>query len=785
VTDPLSSLFVALADRYTIEREIGRGGMATVYLAHDVKHGRPVAIKVLKPELSATLGSERFLREIQTAARLQHPHILALHDSGMVDGSLYYVMPYVDGESLRTRLDRERQLSLEETVRIARQVAGALGHAHSRNVVHRDIKPENILLSTAEDIANGGGISLIADFGIARAIAGDGETLTQTGMAVGTPSYMSPEQASGERGIDGRTDTYALGCVVYEMLAGHPPFLGATSQEILARHSLDPVPPLRTARPDLPEFVDRAVRRALAKSPADRFSTVTAFSAALSQSEPAPSNSRRVARPALLAVAAILAVVTALVAGYARLHAGSTPSIAVLAFNNVGGDSTNEPFSDGIAEELTTALGNIDGLSVTARTSAFSFKGKGLNVLEVGRRLGVRYIVEGRIRRAADRRRVGAQLIDVATGKEVWSGDFEHDALNRDVFTVQDSIARSIVHQLLPHLSRAAIASSLKRTTENPAAHELYVQGRYFFEKRSPEGLRKAQQYFEQAISKDSTYALAYAGLSDAYGHASVFGYASPNTNFPKAKFYASQALARDSTLAEAHASRGFIALFYEWDLATAQREFNLALTLGPRSPSAHLWHAWYFLATSKPNESIGEAQTAIDLDPFSLVNNTRLVSMLFYGRRFDAALVQGLKTVEMDPSFVGVRAELARVYVFLHRCPQALAELENTNAPPAAQLLGVPGYAYAKCGSRARALAEVDRLDAQAKSGAYVSHYGLAVIHSGLGNNDQAFAELEKAYLERAWSMFLLRLEPAFDDLRSDPRFAELLQKVSSGAAR
>src|SRR5437879_4647241 len=389
----LARLKAALADRYAIDRELGHGGTATVYLAHDLKHSRSVAIKVLRPELAAALGAERFLREIEIAARLTHPHILPLHDSGEAKGFLYYVMPFVDGESLRDRLKREPQLPVEEAVRIAREVATALSHAHSQDVVHRDIKPENILLS--------GGEAVVADFGIARAIVAAGaETLTDTGLAVGTPGYMSPEQAMAQQHIDGRADIYALGCVLYEMLAGHPPFLGTTAQEILARHTLDPVPPLRTIRPELPAAVDRALGRALAKTPADRFATPAAFIEALTQAGAALPLARRAARPGLF----VAAGVAALVAGYVLLtrRSGSSdgpgPSIAVLPFKNIGGDVSNEPFSDGMTDEITTALGKVDGLRVAARSVVFRFKGNNVVPEETGKQLHVLYVLDGGVR---------------------------------------------------------------------------------------------------------------------------------------------------------------------------------------------------------------------------------------------------------------------------------------------------------------------------------------------------------------------------------------------------
>ena len=334
-----------------------------------------------------------------------------------------------------------------------------------------------------------------------------------------------------------------------------------------------------------------------------------------------------------------------------------------------------------------------------------------------------------------------------------------------------------MVRQLLPRISRAAIAAPAKHFTDNAAAHDLYLQGRFFFEKRDGASLRKAQSYFEQAIAIDSSYALAWSGLADAYSHASVFGFARPIDNFPKAKEYATKAIALDSTFAEAHASRAFVALFYEWDWAIAGREFDRALALDPRSSSAHLWHAWYFIALGKVNEAIGEARTSVALDRFSAVNNARLVTALFLGHRYDEALAQALKAVEMNPDFIGAKAELGRVYIYLGRCAEALAD--DALGQQSAMLLGARALGYAKCGHRAQAVAELDRLTALDAQGTYESHYGFAMIQAGLGNTDQALTELEKAYLERAWPMFMIRFDPAFDSLRADPRFVELVRRM------
>jgi serine/threonine-protein kinase len=754
--------------------------MATVFLAKDLKHHRQVAIKVLHPQLAAVLGPERFLREIEIAAGLIHPHILPLYDSGEAYGLLYYVMPFVEGKSLRDRLNREPQLPLPEALRITRNVADALTYAHGHGVVHRDVKPENILLS--------GESALVADFGIARAIrAADPAILTETGIVVGTPLYMSPEQAAGERVIDGRSDIYSLGCVVYEMLAGGPPFTGPSAQALQARHALDPVPPLRTIRPGLPAAVDRAVGKALAKAPADRFQSATTFSESLTDAPTARSPFQRISRTVLfLGVGAGV-----LVGGYVllvRRPAGKVPapadlSIAVLAFKNVGNDSANEPFSDGMSDELTTALGKIEGLRVAARSTAFSFKKTDLAPQEVGKRLNVLYVLDGGVRMGGNRRRVSAQLISVANGNELWSDEYDRDAKDRDVFAIQDEITHHIVAELRVHLSGAATTALAKHGTASPEAHDLYQQGRYFFAKRDRASLLKAQDYFERAIQQDSTYALAYAGLSDTYSHSSVFGYVAPKEAFPKAKAAAARALALDSTLVEVHTSLGFIALFYDLDLATARRELDEAVTIDPRYAEARLFRAWYFWASGRVDDAVAEARTAVALDPFSQVYNTRLVTILYYARRYDDAVAQARHTLELDSTFFQVHTELARAYLGLGRCGDALAALEHRPEVVAAGMRGFLGYTYARCGRRAQAVAELERLTAQARDGEYVSHYAFATILAGLNEPDQTLAELDSAYAERTWAMFSLRSDPTFDNLHADPRFARLVKKVGVGS--
>ncbi len=508
MSDSLARLTAALADRYRIERELGQGGMATVYLAEDLKHHRKVAIKVLRPELAAVIGADRFLREIETTANLRHPHILPLYDSGTVTvegrGSrveplpstldsrpstlLYYVMPLVEGESLRDRLTRQKQLPIDEALTIAREVADALGYAHSRGVIHRDIKPENILLE--------GGHAVVADFGIARAVSSAGnDKLTQTGMSVGTPMYMSPEQASGDSNLDGRTDLYSLACVLYEMLGGQPPFTGPTAEVVTRQHMLTEAAPITNLRPTVPPEVAGALARSLAKNPADRYNPVAQFADALRPgsgvvtvpSMPVTSAPMRTGHRRWIGIAA-LGLVAALVALFiwrrgAGGTAGGASSVAVLPFVDLSADRTDTHLGDGISETLSNALANVPGLSVAARTSAFAFRDKSEDVREIGRQLGVATVLEGSVQRAGDRLRVTAQLIKTADGLHLWSQSFDRGTA--DIFAVQDEVARAVVNALQLRLVATTDSNGTHGGTRNAAAYDAYLLGLYHWNRRT------------------------------------------------------------------------------------------------------------------------------------------------------------------------------------------------------------------------------------------------------------------------------------------------------------
>ncbi len=459
--------------------------MAVVFLAHDLRHDRQVALKVLRPEVSAEIGAERFLREIKMAAGLTHPHILPVFDSGEADGLLFYVMPSMEGRSLRERLDKERQLSLPDALRLTREVASALDYAHRHNVVHRDIKPENILLHE--------GAAMVADFGIGKALSDSGRSITQTGFAVGTPAYMSPEQSAGELGTDGRSDLYSLGCVLYEMLTGEPPFTGVTPQAIIAKRFVSPDPQgahdPRRPRGGRRRRVARA--RAHAGGPVPHGRRVRRGACARSAATPARCRSGRAAtRPAT-----------------------APKAIAVLPLKNMSADPENEYFSDGMTEEIINALGKLPGIHVASRTSSFAFKGKEVDVGQIGEKLGVTTVLDGSVRKVGNRIRLTAQLIDVESGYHLWNETYDRQL--EDVFAVQDEISRAIVDAL--RLRLGSDQGQVVAPTKNLEAYTLYLKGRFFFAKLSEPALRRSLDLFQQALLQDPALARAYAGIADAW----------------------------------------------------------------------------------------------------------------------------------------------------------------------------------------------------------------------------------------------------------------------------
>ena len=742
----------ALGDRYEIQRELGQGGMATVYLAHDKRHGRQVAVKLLRTDFCAEFGHGRFLREIQLAAGLTHPHIVPLYDSGETGGVPYYIMPYVEGESLRSYLERAGRLPVDDAVRLVREVADALDYAHRQGIVHRDIKPENVLLQD--------GHAVVADFGVAHAVnAAVSERQTMAGGTVGTPVYMAPEQAGGEPAVDGRADIYSLACVLYEALTGSPPLTAASPLAILARRLTETPPLLRSLDPQIPAVVEGAVARALSLDPADRFATAAGFAAALGSGAatgPAAGESGTPAAP----------------------QTGDA-SVAVLPFLNLTAAPDNEYLSDGITEELINALVKVPELRVAARTSTFGFKGKQQDARAIGERLRVRTLVEGSVRRAGNRVRVTAQLINVADGYHLWSENFDRDL--DDVFALQDEIASTIASRLKPQLMSRG-GPLVESGTANVGAYTLYLRGRHYLPKRSADAYRQALDYFRQAAAADPEYAQAYVGIAHAYTLLGFDQFAGmpPLEAAPHAKAAIARALELSPTLADAHARKAMITWLYDWQWEAADREFAYAVSLDPQhTPTLH-WHSMYLATMGRHDESLWTINRALRLEPESELLNVQLGRCLYYARRYDEALRQLLATVEMEPDSVDNGVTLARVYLKLERYGEATALLEQciARAGRAPILLGYLGQTYAASGRRDDARALLAELRALAER-RYVPPTYFALVVMDLGELDAGLALWEQAFEMRSGWLPFLRVEPLWDKVRAHPRYETLLARM------
>ncbi len=783
------SLQESLAGRYKIEHEAGHGGMAIVFRAIDLKHRRPVAIKVLRPEIAAILGPERFLREIEIAARLQHPHILPLHDSGQANGFLYYVMPFVEGESVRDRLNREHQLPLDEALQITREVANALDHAHNHGVIHRDIKPENILWT--------GEHAIVTDFGIARAISmASGQNLTRTGILLGTPTYMSPEQATGAPQIDGRTDLYSLGCVLYEMLAGEPPFAGPTAENLVYQHLHTEARPVTVFRTAVPPNMAMAIARALAKTPADRFSTSAQFVAALlaptappgAPSAPAASGQRRrglsrLSRRAVVEMMA-LALVVAAVAISVRggwlpfgLGAGRIRSIAVLPLQNLSHDPDQEYFADGMTEELITSLASLQGIRVTSRTSVMRYKGTDKAVPQIGRELKVDAIIEGSVQRSGQQVRITAQLIHAARDQHLWAQSYERSLEN--VLEIQSEVAQAITREVRVKLTPREEIKLASAEAVDPAAHEAYLKGRYYTNEPNASAIQKGIEFFNQAISRDPSFALAYSGLADTYILLAQEGLQDPNAAYAQARELAAKGIALDPKLAEAHASMATANLF-RWEWADAEREFKRAIELKPSYAPAHSRYANYLLAVGRLDEAVVEARRARELDPLDLRINWNLGVCLYYGRRYGESADQFRQIVETNPDTTIRRAAhlwLGLSYEQLGKFEEAIIEFEKVGGR---EVLAPLAHAQAMAGRERQARDILQQFQTfAASSRGYVPALEIAVIYSGLGEKDKALEWLHKAYETRSGLLLYLQAEPVFAALHAEPRFRELVRRI------
>jgi serine/threonine protein kinase/tetratricopeptide (TPR) repeat protein len=719
----LNRLQDALRDRYDLQREIGRGGMATVYLADDIKHRRSVAIKILHPHLAANLGLERFQREVETAARLNHPRILTLIDSGAADGFLYYVMPYVKGESLRARLAREHTLPVDEALRIARDVASALGYAHGQNIVHRDIKPENIMFHEGE--------ATVTDFGICKALSGQGDAmLTQAGTALGTPTYMSPEQASGDEQLDGRSDLYSLGCVLYEMLAGKPPFTGVTAQAIIVQRFTEPVPSLSAVRSDISPAFDKVLVRMMAQRPEDRFTTATQIIQALA---------------ALPASIALTGSDTTIVSP----HSPAGNSIAVLPFADMSAEKDQDYFCEGIAEEIITALTKVQALRVASRSSSFAHKGQNQDIRHVGDQLGVRAVLEGSVRKSGNRLRIVVQLIDVTDGYCLWSERYDREL--EDVFAVQDEIAENIVRAL-----RVVLTEQEKRAIDKPRtgsieAYDFYLRGRQAFNLMREKSIQFARRMFARAIDIDPGFAPAFAGAADCSSF--LFMWWDPSrANLEEAQSASQKALELAPGMAEVHASRG-LALTLKEQHVEAEQEFLTAIRLDPKSFDAHYFYARASFQQGRYAEAIMGFERAAALRPEDYQTPSLLALSLQAAGRESESKEMRRKAVDIIRHHLELYPDDAR-----------------------ALYMGATDLVY--LGAKEEALAWAEQAQALDPHDPAVL-YNLACAYSQLGLVDRALDCLEKASLYGAGHRPWVEKDPDLDPLRNHPRYAAFLNRI------
>ncbi len=814
---------------YKILAALGKGGMGVVYRAEDVRLGRTVALKFVPETLANDRSAlERFQREARAVSALNHPNICTLHDIDESDGRPFLVMECLEGHTLKDRI--AKSLGLDEVVDMAIQVVEALDTAHSRGIVHRDIKPANIFVTTRGQVK-------MLDFGLAKMVGGGGgdaaqasqmataaldELLTSPGSTIGTVAYMSPEQARGED-LDARTDLFSFGVVLYEMATGVQPFqAGSVALTFVAILQNAPVAASR-ARPEVSAELERIINKALEKSRDLRYQNASDLRADLKRLRRDTDSSRIVApvtealpagagnvteRPSsgrqpvaaavadasspsqtmaaprsrrtmalAVVVAAIVALLAAAGAWYFLLREKPLDSLAVLPFVNVGGDQSTEYLSDGITESIINNLSQLPQLSVRSFSAVAHFKNKDLNPQAAGNELKARAVLTGRLVRRGDEFSISAELVDVRGNRQIWGSQYTRKV--DDILAMQEEISREISEKLRLQMTGADKQRLNRRQTVDSAAYQLYLQGRYQWNKRTLEGLQQSIDYFQQAIQKDSRYALAFAGQADAYALLADFNVLPAREVLPKVKSAAAEALQLDDTLAEAHTSLGW-AQFHDLDWTGAEKEFKRAIELNASYPTAHSWYGEYLMAQGRFDRALEEMTRAYQLDTLSPVLNLALGYRFYYAHEYAQAIEQCQKVLAMDANFAPAHVYLGRAYEQKPAFPEAIAELRkaldisegDTNE------LAALGQAYAVSHQEGEARKILDQLKERSQQ-TYVQPMWIAVIHLGLGEKDQAFDWMQKAYEDRSAWLVYLKVDPLFDPVRGDARFADLLRRV------
>ena len=789
---------------YRILSLLGKGGMGEVYLAEDTRLGRRVALKLLSAGFTKDEDRvRRFQQEARAASALNHPNILTIYEIGQADAGYFIATEFIDGVTLRQRL-KQTKILLPDVLDIAIQAAGALSAAHQAGIVHRDIKPENIMLRTD-------GYIKVLDFGLAKLTekVADRQTTnseaativkvdTTPGMVMGTVNYMSPEQARGLE-VDERSDIFSLGVVIYEMAAGRAPFAGLTPTDvIISIIERDPLP-LKRLLPEAPAELEWIVSKALCKNCEKRYQTakeITLDLKSLKQRLEIEAELGRSIQQGLSGRRSSTRISKNVTAESHRESGGATSgststasrrqrsrkaidSLAVLPLTNASADPNTEYLSDGITESIINILSQLPKLRVVPRSTVFRYKGRVIDPQELGRELGVRAVLTGRVLQLGDTLVVKTELIDVANESHLWGEQYKRKFT--DIFALQEEISEEISEKLRLRLTGQEKKRLTKRYTENTEAYQLYLKGRYYWNKRTQEWIRKGIECFQQAIDLDPNYALAYAGLADSYallGSATVG--LSPHEVYPKAKAAAMKALELDDSLAEAHTTLGFFRLLYDWDWAAAEQEFKRATELNPNYASAHDGYGFYFKVMGQLSEAIRECKRAQELDPLSLFINISLGWVYYFSRRYTEAIEYGKKILEMDPNFFGAYWLTGVAYQQEGMYSDAIASFQKAISLSGGGLNFVAylGQVYAIMGQKAEAYKTLDELKKLSQQ-RYVSPFYIAVIYIGLGEKDQAFEWLNRACEERSSLLAFVKVEPMFDSLRSDPRFAQLQRRI------
>jgi eukaryotic-like serine/threonine-protein kinase len=780
---------------FRVIKKLGEGGMGVVYKAVDTRLDRPVALKFLPDKVARdSQALERFRREARAASALNHPNICTIYDIGEHDGRAFIAMEFIDGETLRSHI-HGKALPIEETLRLGIQIAEALDAAHSEGIIHRDIKPANIFVTKR-------GQAKVLDFGLAKLVpkgiqnAGadfGGEVPDSTsivGIISGTPSYMSPEQVRGDN-LDRRTDIYSLGLLLYEMATGRQAFSGGTGGVIIEAVLTRPPAPARNINPDVPPRLEEIINKALHKDREQRYQHAAEVRGDLQRMERGPDSGWRSGEDT---AESVVSSNTGRLQTTGEQRAGDSTaqrsglrtervskiidSIAVLPFENASRDAEHEYLGDGIAGSLINILATIPKLRVMAQSTVFRYKGRGIDPQAVGRELNVRAVLTGRIMQSGGALRIGTELVDVPTGLQLWGG--QYDRKPGDIFAIQDEISSEISEKLRLKLTRAEKKRLTKRQTVDAEAYRLYLKGRHHWNKWTEDGFYKAIEYFQQAVEKDPSYALAYTGLADSYVLLGWNSYLPPKDAFPKAKRAAMGALRLDPDLGEAHTSEAAVLWLHDWRWPEAESEFKRSLALSPSHPTASHWYAESLMTMGRHAEAIERMKSSQDLDPLSLIISVAIGWAFYMARQYDDAIEQFRRTVELDPNYPVTYWILGLVLRKMGRYEQAIAEGEKgVKLSGGSPLMNAAlAQTSATAGKREKAIQILDDL-AELTKQKYVAPYFFAGIHVGLGEEARAMEYLEKSYEEHSHWLMYLHMDPGMDSLRSNPRFQDLLRRI------